>query len=202
MTHPIDGRPTPDTAAGAAPDAARETGRRRGGREELERRAAARDREPVSGEVTVRDADIGQGFTDDLLGGRRRPAPGSAAGSATAGLADALGEALSAAEPLQARAVRSTASSGVMQRLRSDPETVERDLVKLVLTVVELIRQLMERQALRRVEDGSLTDEQIERLGLALMRLEEAMERLKDHFDLEDKDLNLDLGPLGPLLPE
>ncbi|MGI5169576.1 gas vesicle protein K [Spirillospora sp. CA-253888] len=205
MTHPTDGRLVPDdaldNAAGNAGGAARETGRRRGGREELERRAAARDREPVSGEVTVRDADIGQGFTDDLLGGRR-PAPGSAAGSATAGLADALGEALSAAEPLQARAVRSTASSGVMQRLRSDPETVERDLVKLVLTVVELIRQLMERQALRRVEDGSLTDEQIERLGLALMRLEEAMERLKDHFDLEDKDLNLDLGPLGPLLPE
>ncbi|KAB2349196.1 gas vesicle protein K [Actinomadura rudentiformis] len=89
-----------------------------------------------------------------------------------------------------------------MQRLRSDPETVERDLVKLVLTLVELIRQLMERQALRRVEGGGLTDDQIEDLGLALMRLEQAMERLKDHFQLEDHDLNLDLGPLGPLLPE
>ncbi|WP_245679142.1 gas vesicle protein K [Actinomadura hibisca] len=186
MTHPADRHPTPGT-----------------GREELRRRAAARDREPVSGEVTVSDADLGHGFTDDLLGGRR-PAPGPATSSVAAGLADALGEAVSAAEPLQARAVRSTAnaSSGVMQRLRSDPETVERDLVKLVLTVVELIRQLMERQALRRVEDGSLTDEQVERLGLALMRLEEAMERLKDHFDLDDSDLNLDLGPLGPLLPE
>ena len=89
-----------------------------------------------------------------------------------------------------------------VQRLQTDPETVERDLVKLVLTLVELVRQLMERQALRRAEGGDLSDEQIERLGLALMRLEEAMTRLKDHFDLDDHDLNLDLGPLGPLLPE
>ncbi|WP_243717813.1 gas vesicle protein K [Actinomadura sp. KC345] len=93
-------------------------------------------------------------------------------------------------------------SSRTMQRLRSDPETVERDLVKLVLTLVELIRQLMERQALRRAEGGDLSDDQIEDLGLALMRLEEAMTRLKDHFDLDDHDLNLDLGPLGPLLPD
>ncbi|NKZ09235.1 gas vesicle protein K [Actinomadura latina] len=89
-----------------------------------------------------------------------------------------------------------------MQRLRADPETVERDLVKLVLTLVELIRQLMERQALRRAEGGDLTDRQVEDLGLALMRLDEAMTRLKDHFDLDDHDLNLDLGPLGPLLPD
>jgi Gas vesicle protein K len=95
-----------------------------------------------------------------------------------------------------------TASRGVAQRLSSDPETVERDLVKLVLTLVELIRQLVERQALRRVEGGGLADEQVEQLGLALMRLEEAMTRLKAHFGIEDSDLNLDLGPLGPLLPE
>lgn len=88
------------------------------------------------------------------------------------------------------------------RRIEADPETVERDLVKLVLTLVELIRQLMERQAIRRVEGGGLTDEQVERLGLALLRLEEAMTRLKDHFGLTDRDLNLDLGPLGPLLPE
>ncbi|GAA4144142.1 hypothetical protein GCM10022416_34590 [Actinomadura keratinilytica] len=88
------------------------------------------------------------------------------------------------------------------QRLETDADQVERDLVKLVLTLVELIRQLMERQALRRVDSGTLDDDQIERLGLALMRLEEAMDKLKDHFDLHDGDLNLDLGPLGPLLPE
>ncbi|MBT2209303.1 gas vesicle protein K [Actinomadura sp. NEAU-AAG7] len=86
-------------------------------------------------------------------------------------------------------------------KLRTDPETVERDLVKLVLTLVELIRQLMERQALRRVDGGDLSDEQVEELGLALMRLNHAMTTLKDHFGLDDHDLNLDLGPLGPLLP-
>jgi hypothetical protein len=105
--------------------------------------------------------------------------------------------------PVTARPVRSTpGSTGVMQRIRSDPETVERDLVKLVLTVVELIRQLMERQAIRRVESETLTDQQIEDVGLALMRLDEAMTKLKDHFGLDASDLNLDLGPLGPLLPE
>jgi hypothetical protein len=93
-------------------------------------------------------------------------------------------------------------SADPVRRLRSDPETVERDLVKLVLTLVELVRQLMERQALRRAEGGDLSDGQVEELGLALMRLEEAMARLKDHFGLDDHDLNLDLGPLGPLLPE
>lgn len=96
----------------------------------------------------------------------------------------------------------SIAAREVTQRLLADPETVERDLAKLVLTLVELIRQLVERQALRRVEGGGLTDDQTERLGLALMRLDEAMTRLKDHFGLEDGDLNLDLGPLGTLLPE
>ena len=88
------------------------------------------------------------------------------------------------------------------RRLETDPEQVERDLVCLVLTVVELIRQLMERQALRRVDHGDLSDEQTESVGLALMCLDEAMTRLKDHFDLDDADLNLDLGPLGTLLPE
>ncbi|MFL6052181.1 MAG: gas vesicle protein K [Actinoallomurus sp.] len=94
-------------------------------------------------------------------------------------------------------------TSSLTERLRTDPETVEHDLAALVLTVIELIRQLMEKQALRRVdEDENLTDEQVEQLGLALMRLDEAMERLKDHFGLTAEDLNLDLGPLGTLLPE
>ncbi len=83
-----------------------------------------------------------------------------------------------------------------------DPEAAERGLAALVLTVVELLRQLMERQALRRVEDGTVTDEQAERLGYTLMRLDERMTELREHFGLEPEDLNIDLGPLGTLLPE
>jgi hypothetical protein len=88
------------------------------------------------------------------------------------------------------------------QRLETDPESVQRDLFKLVLTIVELVRQLMEKQALRRVDEGDLTDEQIEGLGTGLMHLEEAMEELKARFDLTAEDLNIDLGPLGTLLAE
>jgi gas vesicle protein GvpK len=87
------------------------------------------------------------------------------------------------------------------RRLETDAEQVQRDLVRLVLTIVELIRQLMERQALRRVDAGDLADDQVEELGLALMRLEEAMTELQHRFDIDARDLNLDLGPLGPLLP-
>jgi hypothetical protein len=86
------------------------------------------------------------------------------------------------------------------RRLDADPENVERGLVQLVLTVVELLRQLMERQALRRVDAGGLDDETVERLGRTLMALEARMEELKEHFDLDDDDLNLDLGPLGRLV--
>jgi hypothetical protein len=87
------------------------------------------------------------------------------------------------------------------QRINSDPESVERGLVSLVLTLVELLRQLMERQAIRRVDQGTLTDEQVERIGTTLMLLEEKMEELREHFGLTPEDLNIDLGPLGPLLP-
>jgi hypothetical protein len=88
------------------------------------------------------------------------------------------------------------------QRLETDPESVERDLFKLVLTVIELVRQLMEAQALRRVDEGDLTDEQVEGLGIGLMHLEEAMDELKGRYDLTAADLNIDLGPLGKLLSE
>jgi hypothetical protein len=87
------------------------------------------------------------------------------------------------------------------QRLETDPESVERDLFKLVLTIIELIRQLMEAQALRRLDEGDLTEDQIEGLGLGLMHLEEAMEDLKSRYGLTAEDLNIDLGPLGWLLP-
>ncbi|GAB3766178.1 hypothetical protein FB382_001932 [Nocardioides ginsengisegetis] len=86
------------------------------------------------------------------------------------------------------------------RRLETDSESVQRDLMKLVLTIIELVRQLMERQAIRRVDEGDLDDGQVEELGLGLMRLEEAMTQLKEQFDLTADDLNLDLGPLGTLL--
>ena len=87
-------------------------------------------------------------------------------------------------------------------RLDADSEDVARGLAQLVLTLIELLRQLMERQAIRRVDAGDLDDEQVERLGQALMALEDRMEELKDIFELEDRDLNLNLGPLGNLLDE
>ena len=82
-----------------------------------------------------------------------------------------------------------------------DKDAVRRDLMKLVLTIVELLRQLMERQAIRRVENGDVTEQQEEDLGMALMHLQEAMDELTEQFGLTAEDLNLDLGPLGPLLP-
>ena len=85
-------------------------------------------------------------------------------------------------------------------RIDAGPENVERGLAQLVLTVIELLRQIMERQALRRVEAGGLDDETVERLGRTLMALETRMEELKTTFGLSDEDLNLDLGPLGRLL--
>ena len=85
-------------------------------------------------------------------------------------------------------------------RIGADPETVERGLAQLVLTLVELLRQLMERQALRRMDEGVLTDDEIERMGETFMKLAERMDELKAEFGLEDEDLNLQLGPLGSLL--
>ncbi|HKR71044.1 MAG TPA: gas vesicle protein K [Streptosporangiaceae bacterium] len=84
----------------------------------------------------------------------------------------------------------------------ADPEDVERGLVTLVLTLVELLRQLMERQALRRVDQGTLSEEKIDEVGRTLMALDQRMTELVDHFGLDRGDLNIDLGPLGQLLPD
>ncbi|WP_249870573.1 gas vesicle protein K [Oceanobacillus saliphilus] len=85
-------------------------------------------------------------------------------------------------------------------RIELDPEGAEEGLAQLVLTIIELLRQLVERQALRRVDGGNLTEEEIEKLGLALMNLDVKMDELKEIFNLTDEDLNIDLGPLGNLL--
>lgn len=85
-------------------------------------------------------------------------------------------------------------------RINIDAHSVEQGLAKLVLTLFEFIRRLLEKQAVRRMEGGDLSPEQIEELGLALMRLEAKLQELKTQFGLADEDLNLDLGPIGRLI--
>jgi hypothetical protein len=87
-------------------------------------------------------------------------------------------------------------------RIEANADNVERELLKLVLTIVELVRQLMERQAIRRMDEGDLSTAQVEELGLGLMRLEDAMTALREQFGLSASDLTIDLGPLGSLLPQ
>ena len=87
-----------------------------------------------------------------------------------------------------------------MEQLPLNSNNVEQGLAKLVLTIIELLRQLMERQAMRRVESDTLTDDQLEELGLTLMRLEEKIAELKIIFGLENEELNIELGPLGKLI--
>lgn len=84
-------------------------------------------------------------------------------------------------------------------RINADPGQVENGLARLVLTVIELLREILEHQAIRRMDGGTLSDEQVERLGLALLQLNGRMEELKTIFGLTDEDLNIDLGPLGQL---
>jgi len=84
-------------------------------------------------------------------------------------------------------------------RINADPEHVENGLARLVLTVIELLREILEHQAVRRMDGGTLSDEQVERLGLALLKLDERMDELKKTFGLTDEDLNINLGPLGRL---
>jgi hypothetical protein len=86
------------------------------------------------------------------------------------------------------------------RRIDANPKNVEKGLAKLVLTLVELIRKLLEKQAMRRIEAGSLSDEQIERVGETLMKLETKMQELKEVFGLKDEELNINLGPLGDLM--
>ena len=85
-------------------------------------------------------------------------------------------------------------------RIDATPESIESGLGRLVLTLIEFLRQLLEHQAVRRMEGGTLSEEEIERLGLALMQLQERLEELKNQFGLTGEDLNIDLGPLGRLI--
>lgn len=85
-------------------------------------------------------------------------------------------------------------------RIEASPDDIETGVSQLVLTLVEFIRQVLEHQAVRRMEGGTLSDDEMERLGLALMRLEERLDVVREVFGLEKEDLNIDLGPLGRLL--
>ena len=120
------------------------------------------------------------------------------------GMLQANGETMTATpssfSPDLAQADLSALLNQAASRLEMDPDAPENGLAKLVLAVIELLRQLCERQAIRRMESGSLDDAEIEKLGEAFMRLEAKMKLMKELFGLEGEDLNLDLGPLGKLL--
>lgn len=108
-----------------------------------------------------------------------------------------------AAEAREIEAIRrhiENVASPRTPRWNADPDDVRRSVLKLVLTLVELIRQLLERQAIRRMEGGTLSDEETESVGLALMRLQETITDLAKQFDISPDELNLDLGPVGKLL--
>ena len=107
--------------------------------------------------------------------------------------ADAQGRVRSPAVALEALA------RALPERIDADPGQVENGLARLVLTVIELLREILEHQAIRRMDGGTLSEEQVERLGLALLKLNERMDELKTTFGLTDEDLNIDLGPLGQL---
>jgi len=92
------------------------------------------------------------------------------------------------------------APGGQPPRINLDQDNIKNSLGQLVLTLVKLLHELLERQGIRRIEAGTLTDDQIERLGLTLMKQAEEIDRLRQEFGLEEKDLNIDLGPLGQLL--
>ncbi len=89
--------------------------------------------------------------------------------------------------------------AGMPSRIQLQPDNVRNGLAQLVLTLVELLRELLERQALRRIDAGSLEATEVERLGTTFLRLAEEIERLKEYFGFADENLNLDLGPLGKL---
>ena len=136
-------------------------------------------------------------------GGRRRPARARRrnAGDDIDDIDDIDIRALPAGDidALRAEIEKSLPSAG-SARWNADPTDVQRSVAKLVLTLMEFLRQLLERQAIRRMETGTLTDAEVEAVGLALMRLEETLRTMGERFGLTPEELNLDLGPLGRLI--
>jgi len=93
----------------------------------------------------------------------------------------------------------SSAASGTTSRIECSSDNIEQSLARLVLGLIDLLRRLLERQAVRRMEGGTLTEAQVEEMGLSLMKLEKKVREMADQFGLKPEDLNLDLGPLGTL---
>ena len=115
-------------------------------------------------------------------------------GETSSGMRD--GEQKPTRELLPAEVALQALARALPERIDADPEKVEQGLARIVLTVVELLRRVLEHQAVRRMDGGTLSDDEIERLGLALLKLSERMEELKTTFGLTDEDLSIDLGPL------
>ena len=99
-----------------------------------------------------------------------------------------------------AQVMATSSAQNAPHRLKMDAEKTKDGLAQLVLTVIKLLHELLEKQAIRRIDGGNLTDEEIERLGITLMRQSEVLSQIAQDFGLEDEDLNLDLGPLGKLI--
>ncbi len=111
-----------------------------------------------------------------------------------------LPESLPRAQPFSVAPQVLTGHEEPGERIKLDPENLEKGLAQLVLTLVELLRQLLERQAIRRIDSGALSDREIERMGETFIKLEAKVRELKEIFKLSDEELNIDLGPLGNLM--
>ena len=146
-------------------------------------------------ESAIRQPRVAGARTLGLAAPRPTPRPPASSGST---MESQVVDSLDA--PKQATVIPlETVAESLPQRLNTDPEKVENGLAKLVLTLIEVLRKVLEHQAVRRMEGGHLSDAEIEKLGIALLRLNDRMQDMKGIFGLTDDDLQIDLGPLGKL---
>ncbi len=139
----------------------------------------------------------GPGLTlGSAIGGGRLRGPPSSSPSSPPEPSSLIANTLSP-DPAVRTVPLETVAESLPKRVNADPENIENGLARLVLTLIEVLRKVLEHQAVRRMEGGHLSDEEIERLGVALLRLNNRMQEMKSVFGLKDADLNIDLGPLG-----
>jgi hypothetical protein len=166
----------------------------------------------LDGEATISVADVdliylGLNVALTSVDRMRRLGPGTLADQATARSAPnvpsgpgAMSASLLEEEAAAVRSEFERVKADLPERVNVDPDEVERGLAKLVLTIVEFVRQLLERQAVRRMQHGTLTEEEIERVGIALERLDSKMTEMASRFGLRREELSMKLGPLGDLV--